>query len=153
MDKRFAMCAGMGLGAGLMFLLDPSLGRRRRSVIGDRARSLANDAEDRIGKTGRNLKNHARGWVAEGRHRLKDEVVDDYTLVERIRAALGRAASEPGSIDVIAEDGRVTLLGAVPVSELDGVLDTVESVRGVQAVDCRLECRETPGEEPAIATT
>jgi osmotically-inducible protein OsmY len=149
MDKRFAMCAGMGLGAGLMFLLDPSLGRRRRSAIGDKARSLATDAEDKIGKTGRNLRNHARGWMAETRHHLKDEPVDDYTLVERVRAALGRATSQPGGIDVLAEDGQVTLIGAVPAEELDGVLDTVETVRGVKGLDCRLECRDTTAEEPA----
>jgi osmotically-inducible protein OsmY len=150
MDKRVALIGGMGLGAGLMFLLDPGLGRRRRQVIGDKARSLASDCGDHVGKTGRNLRNlrnHAKGWVAEGRHLLRDEPVDDVTLVERVRAALGRATSHSGAIEVAARDGSVTLSGPVPASELDGVIAQVASVRGVRDLDCRLEGQETPGDE------
>lgn len=148
MDKRVALISGMGLGAGLMFLLDPSLGRRRRHVIGDKARSLAGDCEDQLGKTGRNLRNHARGRVAQARHLLRDEPVDDVTLVERVRAALGRAASHPSAIEVSAHDGSVTLIGPVSASELDVVIEHVASVRGVRDLDCRLECQEAPAEGP-----
>jgi hypothetical protein len=126
-----------------MFLLDPSLGRRRRHVIGDRTRSLAGDAEERLGKTGRNLRNHARGWVAEARKGLRDERVEDEVLVERVRSALGRAASRPSAIEVAAADGEVTLTGSIPASELDGVLSAIADVRGVRALDCGLECYET----------
>src|SRR5262245_1090161 len=36
MDKKLALMGGVGLGAGLMFLLDPTGGRRRRAPVPER---------------------------------------------------------------------------------------------------------------------
>ena len=144
MDKRLALIGSMGLGAGLMFLLDPNLGRRRRHMIGDRARALAHDAEESIGKTSRHFRNHARGLVAEARARLHEEVVDDRTLVERVRAELGRATRYPRAIEVAAEAGIVILSGPVPPADRETVLRAAAAVRGVEEVVDALECHPGP---------
>jgi hypothetical protein len=34
MDRALSMLTGVGLGAGLMYLLDPQMGRRRRALLG-----------------------------------------------------------------------------------------------------------------------
>jgi hypothetical protein len=132
MDKRVALISGMGLGAGLMFLLDPSLGRRRRHRIGDKARS----------------------WAGEAEALLRHEPVDDVTLLEHVRAALGRASAHSGAVAVALHDGSVVLTGVVPAAEMDPIIQTVASVRGVRDLDCRLSAPEvsafpeTPEHEP-----
>jgi hypothetical protein len=150
MDKRVALIGGMGLGAGIMFLLDPNLGRRRRHIIRDKARSLAHEAEDHIGKKSRHFRNHAHGLVAETRARLQEDVVDDFTLIERVRAALGRVARYPRAIDVLAMEGRVTITGPVLASDRAGILAAVRAVRGVKDVTDRLEGHETAENVPAL---
>jgi osmotically-inducible protein OsmY len=68
------------------------------------------------------------------RARLQRHRDDGRTLEARIRARIGRVATNPGAIAVIAEGRRVTLRGAVPPDELDDVLDEVAAVDGVVEV-------------------
>ena len=56
---------GVALGAGLMFILDPDRGRRRRAVARDKVTSAVNKTGEVIGKKSRDLKNRAQGVVAE----------------------------------------------------------------------------------------
>jgi hypothetical protein len=63
----------LGLGAGLMFLMDPVSGRRRRSLIRDKAVHYAHETTDSLSATGRHLSNRAKGVYHEassmmGRH-------------------------------------------------------------------------------------
>jgi hypothetical protein len=55
MNKGVTWMSGIGLGAGLMFLLDPGAGRRRRARIRDKVRSAAGRAGDYLDATGRDL--------------------------------------------------------------------------------------------------
>jgi hypothetical protein len=61
MDRAFSMLAGAGIGAGLMYLLDPQTGRRRRALIRDQAVGVAHDASDAAGVVGRDFANKAKG--------------------------------------------------------------------------------------------
>jgi osmotically-inducible protein OsmY len=54
------------------------------------------------------------------------------------------------AIDVVAEQGRVTLRGSVLSSELDDVLSTARKVRGVERVDNQLDVHATPGGVPGL---
>jgi hypothetical protein len=58
------MLAGAGIGAGLMYLLDPQLGRRRRALARDKAVSLAHQAQEAAEVVGRDMSNRARGLAA-----------------------------------------------------------------------------------------
>jgi hypothetical protein len=62
-----AFLAGAAIGAGLMYLLDPQGGRRRRALIRDKAYGWANDAQDYAGKKARHLGNVAHGMMHEAR--------------------------------------------------------------------------------------
>jgi hypothetical protein len=53
--------AGFGLGALAMFLLDPDSGRRRRSLVRDKATGAVNDVAKAAGSTARDLQNRAKG--------------------------------------------------------------------------------------------
>jgi hypothetical protein len=64
MERAVALLAGAGLGAGLMYLLDPQMGRRRRALARDQAVSLAHEAQDAAGVVARDATNRARGLAA-----------------------------------------------------------------------------------------
>ena len=64
MTRRAAWVSGMGLGAGLMFLLDPDLGRTRRTLIRDRLVWLLRAAGRRLEGPARHLRSRAIGVAA-----------------------------------------------------------------------------------------
>jgi hypothetical protein len=54
---------GAGIGAGVMFLLDPQMGRRRRALLRDKSFSWTRQAACAIDKTSRDLKNRTQGTI------------------------------------------------------------------------------------------
>ena len=56
---------GIGIGALLMYILDPDQGRRRRALLRDKVVSASNKAGDVIDKRSRDLANRAQGVIAE----------------------------------------------------------------------------------------
>ena len=65
---RFAaLLGGIGLGAAVMYVLDPQGGRRRRALARDKAVSLANKTSQVVSARSRDLANRAKGVAAEAR--------------------------------------------------------------------------------------
>jgi osmotically-inducible protein OsmY len=81
---------------------------------------------------------------------MSDDHPSDEQLVARVRAELGHNVEHARAIDVVAEQGRVTLRGSVLSSELDDVLSTARKVRGVERVDNQLDVHATPGGVPGL---
>jgi hypothetical protein len=144
------LVGGLGLGAALMYVLDPERGKRRRALVRDKALSGAHKAGDRLAARSRDLKNRARGVAAEVKALTKSDEPDDPVLAERVRAELGRTVGHPASIDVEAVAGTVILSGSVLTSELDELLSAVRGVPGVEDVENRLEVYESPGDVAAL---
>ncbi len=67
---------GVGLGAGLMYLLDPQGGGRRRALARDKAVHVLKKGGRTVRKTSRHLGNRARGLAAEAGSRLRRTEVD-----------------------------------------------------------------------------
>lgn len=149
MDNR-TLLAGAGVGAALAFALDPDSGGRRRALMRDKLVRGSRMTGRAIGQTACDLTNRARGIVAATRGRTEAEQVDEHTLVERVRAKLGRACSHPRAIDVEARGGEVTLRGAILARELDDVLAAVGAVRGVTAVMDELKPHESSQGLPSL---
>jgi len=119
--RGWAMLGGLGLGAGLMYILDP--GRRRRAGMEEEEGGLAgvlSEATDAFG-------------AAE----------DDEVLGERVRARLRRVVRDAEQLGVSVRDGVVTLTGSVGATDFDRVVSAVLKVRGVHDVDDQLEVRPT----------
>ena len=153
MNTSQSFLLGTIAGAGLMYLLDPDRGTRRRALVRDQIVHGAHELGDRgeaVGSRARDLRNRAYGAAAEARARLRREPVDDVVLHARVRAGMGRVASNPGAIEVTAEGGRVTLAGPVLEEEANDLLECVEGVPGVREVVNRLEARSAPDEAPAL---
>jgi osmotically-inducible protein OsmY len=134
--------AGIATGVGLMYLLDPRGGPRRRSQIAQRAERVLHEVEGSIGAGARDLSHRARGLAHEAKVRVEGEEVSDDVLAERVRAKLGRLTAHPRAIEVAVRDGRVELSGPVFRAEHDQVVRGVRWVRGVRRVEDRLQPRE-----------
>jgi osmotically-inducible protein OsmY len=143
------LLAGIGIGAALMYFLDPVGGGRRRAVVRDKATGALNTAERELKGRGIDVRNRARGAAAELRS-MGDDHPTDEQLVARVRAELGHHVEHARAIEVVAEQGRVTLRGPVLSSELDDVLSTARKVRGVESVDNQLDVHATPGDVPGL---
>ena len=132
----------VGIGAGLMYMLDPVAGRRRRTLVYDKAQSYWHATCDFLAKTGRDASNRTRGLVHEARTQLaRTDRPADTVLMERVRAKIGRVVSQSKAINVTADHGCVTLRGAVPANEVPELLAAVESVPGVNVVVNQLEVK------------
>src|SRR5436190_14701782 len=64
MNAGLALLSGAGLGAGLMYLFDPEMGRRRRALARDKAVRLGHEAQETADTVGRDLRNRAQGLAS-----------------------------------------------------------------------------------------
>lgn len=144
--------AGALCGASLMYLLDPRGGGRRRALIKDKVVRGSRLASMYGGKMARHLSNQARGEVEEQRARWRDsgEVIPDDVLVERVRAQIGHVVSHPGSIEVTANNGMVTLRGPVLSGEIEKVCKRLDVTRGVQDYNIQLMEHEDASGIPGL---
>ncbi len=130
---RIVFLGGLGLGAALMYALDPETGRRRRATARDRLKRLGHRAHP------------------GGAHTLRRaDAASDRALADRVRAALGRAVSHPGAIQVELVDGCAILTGQVLESETRELMRRVGRVAGLKAVDDRLERHASGDGVPAL---
>jgi uncharacterized membrane protein len=128
-----------------MYILDPDRGRRRRALLRDQLVSAANRAPAAAGVVARDLRNRASGLAAEVGSAFSSEEVSDEVLVARVRSKMGRVVSHPHSIEVKAEQGRITLSGLILAHEVDDLLSCVSRVPGVTDVENRLEVHKQAG--------
>lgn len=151
MNKQpLTLVSGVGVGAGLMYLLDPEKGARRRSVIRDKAAHTLHAGGEALGKASRDLAHRGKGLAMRAGSRLRTDEADDRILHDRVRSTLGRYVSHPSAIEVAVEDRHVVLTGDVLASEVDRLLKGVRKVRGVQEVENRLQAHEQPGDVPSL---
>ena len=150
MTNQGRTIAGFIAGAGLMYLMDPDRGARRRALVRDQAVRARHRLTEGAGVTGRDLRNRARGTAAELRSRFRREMPDDEILHDRVRAALGRVVSHPGAVTVSVADGQITLQGQVLAHELEDLVRTVAGVRGVSDVRNELVVSASPEGVPSL---
>ncbi|HKD35183.1 MAG TPA: hypothetical protein VKB78_00240, partial [Pirellulales bacterium] len=65
MGKLFSLLKGAGVGAGLMYLLDPDLGHRRQAKLRDRLTGAVSRVGDSLDVAWRDLWHRADGMAAE----------------------------------------------------------------------------------------
>jgi uncharacterized membrane protein len=122
-----------------MYLADPAWGRRRRSVLRDKARSVVHEGEVALERAVRDLGHRVSGRVAEARSLVQDDSASDRVIAERVRARIGRLVSHPHAISSTVEGGRVILTGDLLRDELGMLYAGLSGVRGVRAIEQRLE--------------
>ncbi len=141
MRIRGEFLVGALVGAGLMYLLDPERGPRRRSLLTDKATHARVRTGETLEGRARDLRNRSRGMIAEARSRLRHEEVGDDVLEARVRSELGHAVQHAGALTIVAQNGRVMVGGPIAEADADRVLAAVRRVRGVREVENQLEIR------------
>jgi hypothetical protein len=141
-DKELALLIGAGLGAALMFILDPARGGRRRALVRDKSLKVLRRGSEALQERTEDIGNRLTGAVAELRGR-RGSPPTNLQLEERVRAELGHKVENAKAIEVFAEDGKVTLRGDVSREELDDVLDAVRGVHGVRDVRSEMMVNNT----------
>ena len=141
---------GAALGAGLIYMLDPQSGGRRRALARDKVARASHLTRDALDSTARDAYNRGRGIVAATRARWQSEEVSDEALVDRVRARLGRVCSHPHALEVLVAHGNITLRGPILEDEAEAVLRATQNVRGVKGVMNQMDVHETADGVPAL---
>jgi gas vesicle protein len=121
------------IGVGVMYIIDPRMGRARRAWLWDKSRSIVRRTGRSFYRSGRHVANRAYGMAAETRGAAE-------RLVERVELAIQGILADPRVVQVMADaNGTITLAGRLLTEECDRVLHLVESVPGVNLVINRME--------------
>jgi hypothetical protein len=124
MRRVFPFVTGLGIGLGVMYLFDPDRGARRR----DRLRGRIARLRDVAGEPA-------------ARRALVGDHPTDARILARIRTKLRHLTSRPDTIRIDVHDGRVTLAGAIPASEVHAALRAAGTTPGVREVENQLDPR------------
>jgi hypothetical protein len=138
MKRSTLLIAGAGIGAALMYALDPGQGRARRARIEDQLDHAKHVGGREFSRRTHDVENRVQGYFAELLGRLRSEQVDDDTLTARVRSKLGRVTRHAHTVDVRSLEGWITLEGLLPQEERQEVLRAIGRVRGVRGVEDRL---------------
>jgi CBS domain-containing protein len=133
------MLGGIGLGSALLYFLDPSQGRRRRTQARAKASRAARLGRRDVMHIEHDLSNRTLGLLARLRARVRSEIPDDDILSQRVRSAIGHVCSHPRAVEVAVSDGTVLLSGPVLDREHDRIIRAVGRIPGVRAVESDLE--------------
>lgn len=147
------LLASLGLGAGLMYFYDPRLGNRRRAVVRDKVNSVVNTVDDSIDVAMEDMRNRARGVLAELSARLSDQGAPDWILEERVRTNLGRITRHSRAVQVLADGGRIYLRGPALREDVEAIVKAAMRTRGVRGVENELQVFDTPEDIPALQGT
>lgn len=142
MKRRWVLIGGAGLGATVMYLLDPDRGRRRRAMLRDKAIHGIRSTGDALGVFSRNVAHRSHGLFARSRSVFARERAPDPILAERVRSRIGHVLPHAGSIDVAVREGRVILSGPIPGRDVRKLLACVSRVPGVTGIENELEAYE-----------
>jgi hypothetical protein len=139
-----------GVSAGIMYLFDPDLGKRRRSLLRDKLTHFRNTMRKAVDISVRDMGHRLYGTFCELRTKLRGGDTSDGVVVDRVRSKIGRYTSHPSSIEVHVRNGRITLNGPILADEVAALVSAVKSVDGVREVDNLLEVHESREDTSAL---
>jgi uncharacterized membrane protein/osmotically-inducible protein OsmY len=142
--------AGAATTAAVSLLTGSARGHRRRARLRDQVARAARETEETFEAAAHDIADHAEGVAAETSAKFRREAVSDSKLEERVRSALGRASSHPGSIEVTSSSGVITLRGSVLADEMLRVVRRVARVSGVKDIRNEMEPHELAGSMPGL---
>jgi osmotically-inducible protein OsmY len=128
--------------AALMYLMDPEKGDERRAALRDQFTKFMNTATQKTEAVIEQISDRAQGVAAETKRKLSTEEVSDEVMVARVRSAMGHVLTNAHEVEVLANQGLITLTGSVPSAETDTLINTIKALPGVHGVENRLEAYE-----------
>lgn len=145
--KRYSMknpqlttwLGGIAVGAVAMYLADPVQGRRRRLMVQERMRTASEKTGSALDQAIQGAGNQLSAAQSRTKSLLHRKGLDDQGLQARIQNAISRLASVPEEIKVKAEQGYVTLSGAVALKEKDRLVRKLRRIPGVREIRDQLD--------------
>lgn len=155
MNKTTAILAGLGtaaLGGAAMYFTDPNRGRERRAQAREKMAGAWEEAAGTVSEKSRDIAGRAQGLAALATSTVRSKVTkaSDERLAKRVRSRIRRAVSYPDAIEVTAQEGHVTLSGAVLADEAGALIKEAAGIRGVEEVENQLHVYRTPGQVPEL---
>jgi hypothetical protein len=150
MAKLTSIAGGLGIGAAMMYFLDPQRGGQRRALVRDQFQSGVRTKRQALDVMTLDVRNRMQGLRSEARARMSGGEVTDDVLVARVRSAIGHLVTHPRSIHVTADAGTVTLTGPVLANEVQGVVTCARRTLGVRHVENNLEVHDTSHGVPGL---
>jgi uncharacterized membrane protein len=150
MGKLSSLLWGAAIGAGLMYFQDPQNGNRRKAMLRDQVDRIRNQGDEALDTAVHDLRNRARGVLAEGMSLISQEGLPDNIVEERIRARLGFLSRHTGAMQVSVQNGTAMLSGDVLADEVDHLVKGVGKVRGVRRVENNLRVHQDAGNIPQL---
>ncbi|HEX2979013.1 MAG TPA: SRPBCC family protein [Anaerolineaceae bacterium] len=149
MNKLSSWLLGAGIGAGLMYFLDPNQGDRRQSMVRDQVNQYMRKTDETLEKGARDLRNRTRGMLSEVTSRLNEpESSSDWVLAEHVRSKIGTVTHTASSIHVDVHDGAIVLTGSALQDEVEGMLKEISNLPGVRGVENNLDVYGTISDIP-----
>jgi osmotically-inducible protein OsmY len=143
-----ALVAGAALGAAGQFLLDAQNGRRRRALLRDQTKRLTRKALSRADQLARHTANQVEDAITQVQSvaplatlvaGMESELSSSSeNLIHAVRAGFNGVVTDPQAIDVFCTEGRIILKGSVFRDEVQSLLDSVQSVPGVNGIENQL---------------
>jgi osmotically-inducible protein OsmY len=151
--KIRSVLMGAGLGAALLYFLDPRQGRGRRARLRDQVGTGLRDVRRRVEGTARQLRDGVQGTVTQLEVAPAAEPEDDLTVLSRVESVLLGAPGFPReSVDAEVVGGALTLRGEVRSDEEERqVVEAASRIRGVVVVESLLHLPGQPAPNKAAA--
>jgi hypothetical protein len=83
MNKGLATASAIGLGAGMMYLMDPARGGQRRALLRDKTNSWMHKASDAIGSKSRHISNIVKGRFTQMKGRMQEQMQEQMNPPEQ----------------------------------------------------------------------
>lgn len=143
-DLGFTLAGLFSAGALTTYFADPGRGKRRRAALKDVLVRSSHNLQRFTYRFKQDCKHRVEGVMAETHHQWDQEEISDAGLEQRIRTALGRAASHPGAIRVNCAEGSVFLGGWILADEVENVTGAVRSIKGVKELSTFFNTSDHP---------
>ena len=146
--------------AAMMYLMDPEKGNERRATLREQVTRFFNKATTQTESLIEQISDRAQGAAADATRKLSGaaerlsdatmdrlsdatgENVSDEVMVARVRSAMGHVLTNAHDVEVLANQGLITLTGSVPSAETEALITTIKALPGVHGVENRLEAYE-----------
>jgi hypothetical protein len=135
MRKTVHFLWGAVAGAAAAYWLDPVQGRARRAALGDK---IARGGRGSVNAMSR----HTRRAAVRVRRFRDAALATDAVLEARVRVRLTRLVSTPRAIAVRVVNGQAHLYGGILNHELEGLLEGILAIAGIEAIDNMLDLYE-----------